>query len=173
MASAWKGTNVMSKSCTCGTSKLDHFGDNVFSLKTMRNYLSENAYQKLVSTIVKGEALDHSISDEVADAMKTWALEKGATHFTHLFQPLTGVTAEKHEAFLMPDNEGGAVATFSGKELIQGEPDASSFPSGGLRATFEARGYTAWDPTSPAFVRENPKGGCVLCIPTVFCGWHG
>ena len=163
----------MSKSCTCGTSKLDHFGDNVFSLKTMRNYLSENAYQKLVSTIVKGEALDHSISDEVADAMKTWALEKGATHFTHLFQPLTGVTAEKHEAFLMPDNEGGAVATFSGKELIQGEPDASSFPSGGLRATFEARGYTAWDPTSPAFVRENPKGGCVLCIPTVFCGWHG
>ena len=115
----------MSKSCTCGTSKLDHFGDNVFSLKTMRNYLSENAYQKLVSTIVKGEALDHSISDEVADAMKTWALEKGATHFTHLFQPLTGVSAEKHEAFLMPDNEGGAVATFSGKELIQGEPDAS------------------------------------------------
>ena len=163
----------MSKTCTCGTSKLELFGENVFSLKTMRNYLSENAYQKLVSTIVKGEALDHTIADEVADAMKTWALEKGATHFTHLFQPLTGVAAEKHEAFLMPDNEGGAVATFSGKELIQGEPDASSFPSGGLRATFEARGYTAWDPTSPAFVRENPKGGCVLVIPTVFCGWHG
>ncbi|MFZ4395248.1 MAG: glutamine synthetase III [Kiritimatiellia bacterium] len=163
----------MSSSCTCGTTKLGQFGANVFSLKTMRNYLSENAYQKLVSTIVKGEALDHSIADEVADAMKTWALEKGATHFTHLFQPLTGVTAEKHEAFLMPDGEGGSVATFSGKELIQGEPDASSFPSGGLRATFEARGYTAWDPTSPAFVRENPKGGCVLCIPTVFCGWHG
>jgi len=163
----------MSKTCTCGISKLDQFGENVFSLKTMRNYLSENAYQKLVSTIVKGEALDHSIADEVADAMKTWALEKGATHFTHLFQPLTGVTAEKHEAFLMPDREGGAVATFSGKELTQGEPDASSFPSGGLRATFEARGYTAWDPTSPAFVRENPKGGTVLCIPTVFCGWHG
>jgi glutamine synthetase len=139
----------------------------------MRNYLSENAYQKLVSTILKGEALDASIADEVADAMKTWALEKGATHFTHIFQPLTGVTAEKHEAFLMPDREGGAVATFSGKELIQGEPDASSFPSGGLRATFEARGYTAWDPTSPAFVRQNPSGGSVLCIPTVFCGWHG
>ena len=163
----------MSKTCTCGTSKLDQFGENAFSLKTMRNYLSENAYQKLVSTIVKGEALDHTIADEVADAMKTWALEKGATHFTHLFQPLTGVAAEKHEAFLMPDNEGGAVATFSGKELIQGEPDASSFPSGGLRATFEARGYTAWDPTSPAFVRENPKGGSVLVIPTVFFGWNG
>ena len=163
----------MSSTCTCGKSKLSQFGENVFSLKTMRNYLSENAYQKLVSTIVKGEALDHSIADEVADAMKTWALEKGATHFTHLFQPLTGVTAEKHEAFLSPDGEGGAVATFSGKELIQGEPDASSFPSGGLRATFEARGYTAWDPTSPAFVRENPKGGCVLFIPTIFCGWHG
>jgi len=163
----------MSKTCDCGKSKLDQYGENVFNLKTMRNYLSENAYQKLVSTIVKGEPLDHTIADEVADAMKTWALEKGATHFTHLFQPLTGVTAEKHEAFLMPDNEGGAVATFSGKELIQGEPDASSFPSGGLRATFEARGYTAWDPTSPAFVRENPSGGCVLFIPTVFCGWHG
>ncbi|MEI8242280.1 MAG: glutamine synthetase III [bacterium] len=163
----------MSTTCTCGTTKLSQFGENVFSLKTMRNYLSENAYQKLISTTIKGEALDHSIADEVADAMKTWALEKGATHFTHIFQPLTGATAEKHEAFLMPDNEGGAVATFSGKELIQGEPDASSFPSGGLRATFEARGYTAWDPTSPAFVRENPTGGCVLCIPTVFCGWHG
>ncbi len=163
----------MSSTCSCGTTKLGQFGENVFSVKVMRNYLSENAYQKLVSTILKGEALDHSIADEVADAMKTWALEKGATHFTHLFQPLTGVTAEKHEAFLMPDREGGAVATFSGKELIQGEPDASSFPSGGLRATFEARGYTAWDPTSPAFVRENPSGGCVLCIPTVFCGWHG
>jgi glutamine synthetase len=163
----------MSATCTCGTTKLSQFGENVFSLKTMRNYLSENAYQKLISTTIKGEALDHSIADEVADAMKTWALEKGATHFTHIFQPLTGATAEKHEAFLMPDNEGGAVATFSGKELIQGEPDASSFPSGGLRATFEARGYTAWDPTSPAFVRENPTGGCVLCIPTVFCGWHG
>jgi glutamine synthetase len=163
----------MGTTCTCGTAKLGQFGENVFSLKTMRNYLSENAYQKLVSTIVKGEALDHTIADEVADAMKTWALEKGATHFTHIFQPLTGATAEKHEAFLMPDREGGAVATFSGKELIQGEPDASSFPSGGLRATFEARGYTAWDPTSAAYVRENPKGGCVLCIPTVFCGWHG
>ena len=158
---------------TCGSAKLGHFGDDVFSLKTMRNYLSENAYQKLVSTIVKGEALDASIADEVADAMKTWALEKGATHFTHWFQPLTSTTAEKHESFLAPDREGGAVAQFSGKELTQGEPDASSFPSGGLRATFEARGYTAWDPTSPAFVRHTPQGGCVLYIPTIFCGYHG
>ncbi len=165
----------MSASSTCSSCgvKIGQFGENVFSLKTMRNYLSENAYQKLVSTIVKGEAFDPSIANEVADAMKTWAISKGATHFTHLFQPLTGITAEKHEAFLVPDGEGGAVTQFSGKELIQGEPDASSFPSGGLRATFEARGYTAWDPTSPAFVRQNPKGGGVLFIPTVFCGWNG
>lgn len=157
---------------TCGSAKLGQFGENVFSLKTMRNYLCENAYQKLVSTIVKGEALDASIADEVADAMKTWAIEKGATHFTHIFQPLTGASAEKHEAFLVPDGEGGAMPQFSGKELTQGEPDASSFPSGGLRATFEARGYTAWDPTSPAYVRQSPKGGGVLYIPTVFCGWN-
>jgi glutamine synthetase len=166
-----------STACTCttccGAAKLGAFGENVFSLKTMRNFLSEHAYQRLVSTIVKGEALDPSIADEVADAMKTWALEKGATHFTHWFQPLTGATAEKHESFIMPDREGGAIAQFSGRELTQGEPDASSFPSGGLRATFEARGYTAWDPTSPAFVRDAPHGGCVLYIPTVFCGYHG
>jgi glutamine synthetase len=148
------------------------FGENVFGLKTMRNYLSEGAYKSLVSTVSKGRSLDPSIADEVADAMKTWALEKGATHFTHWFQPLTGTTAEKHEAFLVPDREGGAICQFSGKELSQGEPDASSFPSGGLRSTFEARGYTAWDPTSPAFVKES-RNGATLCIPTVFCGYHG
>ncbi len=150
----------------------DRFGENVFSLLTMRNYLSEKAYTSLRDTIVSGTPLDPQIADEVADAMKTWALEKGATHFTHWFQPLTGATAEKHESFLTPDAEGGALMQFSGQELIQGEPDASSFPSGGLRATFEARGYTAWDPTSPAFVKEC-KDGAVLCIPTVFCGWNG
>ncbi len=148
------------------------FGENVFSLKTMRNYLSETAYRSLTSTITQGQSLDREIADEVADAMKTWALEKGATHFTHWFQPLTGATAEKHDAFLVPDREGGALIRFSGSELTRGEPDASSFPSGGLRATFEARGYTAWDPTSPAFIKEG-RNGATLCIPTVFCGYHG
>ena len=154
------------------TSVAESFGENVFSIKTMRNYLSENAHASLVSTITTGKALDAAIADEVAEAMKTWAIEKGATHFTHWFLPLTGTTAEKHEAFLAPDHEGGALLQFSGRELIQGEPDASSFPSGGLRATFEARGYTAWDPTSPAFIREC-ENGAVLCIPTVFCGYNG
>jgi len=150
----------------------EQFAENVFSLKTMRNYLSERTYKSLAATIVNGSALNSTIADEVADAMKTWAIEKGATHFTHWFQPLTGITAEKHDSFFMPDREGGVLAQFSGKELIQGEPDASSFPSGGLRATFEARGYTAWDPTSPAFVKDF-DGGSVLCIPTIFCGYHG
>ena len=148
------------------------FGENVFSIKTMRNYLSEDAYNSLTTTITSGSNLDASIADEVADAMKRWALEKGATHFTHWFQPLTGATAEKHDSFIMPDREGGVIMQFSGKELIQGEPDASSFPSGGLRATFEARGYTAWDPTSPSFIKENDNGS-TLCIPTVFCGYNG
>ncbi len=151
---------------------LDLFGQNVFSIKTMRNYLSESAHQALCATIREGRGLDRAIADEVADAMKTWALEKGATHYTHWFQPLTGTTAEKHDAFLIPDREGGALIRFSGAELIRGEPDASSFPSGGLRATFEARGYTAWDPTSPAFIKEG-RNGSTLCIPTVFCGYHG
>jgi glutamine synthetase len=151
----------------------DYFGEHVFSVKVMRNYLSETAYESLTATIQQGRALDASIADEVADAMKTWALEHGATHFTHWFQPLTGATAEKHDSFVMPDREGGAVYQFSGKELIQGEPDASSFPSGGLRATFEARGYTAWDPTSPAFIKDTGGGARTLCIPTVFCGYKG
>lgn len=164
------------KSGCCGQESIasvtEYFGENVFSLKTMRNYLSDRAYKSLTATIMTGKTLDSSIADEVADAMKTWALSKGATHFTHWFQPLTGSTAEKHDSFIKPDENGGVVMHFSGKELIQGEPDASSFPSGGLRATFEARGYTAWDPTSPAFIKESPEGA-TLCIPTVFCGWNG
>ncbi len=151
---------------------MEFFGENTFSIKTMRNYLSDTAYKSLLSTICHGCALDPSIADEVADAMKTWAMERGATHYTHQFQPLTGTTAEKHEAFLEPDREGSALAQFSGRELTQGEPDASSFPSGGLRATFEARGYTAWDPTSPAFLRKEGDRA-ILCIPTVFCGYNG
>ena len=148
------------------------YGDNVFGLKNMRNYLSDSAYKSLISTIREGRTLDPKIANEVADAMKTWATSRGATHFTHWFQPLTGATAEKHDSFIQPDNEGGVILKFSGKELIQGEPDASSFPSGGLRATFEARGYTAWDPTSPAFIKETEKGA-TLCIPTAFCSYHG
>ncbi|HPN88597.1 MAG TPA: glutamine synthetase III [Candidatus Omnitrophota bacterium] len=150
----------------------DYFGENVFSLKVMENYLSEKAYKSLSQTIKSGGTLDPDIADEVADAMKTWAMSKGATHYTHWFQPLTGTTAEKHDSFISPDGEGGAILKFSGKELIQGEPDASSFPSGGLRSTFEARGYTGWDPTSPAFIKEGPKSA-TLCIPTYFIGWYG
>ncbi|MEA3347396.1 MAG: glutamine synthetase III, partial [Candidatus Auribacterota bacterium] len=140
------------------------YGENVFSFKTMRNYLSDKAINSLKETIEKGKSLNPAIADEVADAMKNWAVSKGATHFTHWFQPLTGTTAEKHDSFIVPDSEGGIILQFSGKELIQGEPDASSFPSGGLRTTFEARGYTAWDPTSPAFIKEG-ENGATLCIP--------
>ncbi|MEW5895375.1 MAG: glutamine synthetase III [Candidatus Omnitrophota bacterium] len=150
----------------------DYYGKNVFSLKVMRNYLSEKAYSDLIKTIQEGGPLDPKIADEVADAMKTWAISKGATHFTHWFQPLTGLTAEKHDSFIVPDREGGVIMEFSRKELIQGEPDASSFPSGGIRATFEARGYTGWDPSSPAFIKESPNGA-TLCIPTFFIGYHG
>lgn len=157
---------------TNGAQITEYYGKNVFGLKVMRNYLSEKAFNSLSNTIKTGGRLDPTIADEVADAMKTWAISKGATHFTHWFQPLTGTTAEKHEAFIEPDGEGGVILKFAGKELIQGEPDASSFPSGGLRATFEARGYTAWDPTSPAFIKEGPEGA-TLCIPTIFCGYHG
>ena len=159
----------VTESVACG---VDTFGENVFSIKTMRDYLSEKAYKSLLGTIRERMSVDPSIADEVAEAMKIWAMEKGASHFTHWFQPLTGTTAEKHDAFIMPDREGGAMAQFSGKELVKGEPDASSFPSGGLRATFEARGYTAWDPTSPAFIDES-EDGATLCIPTVFFGYHG
>ena len=150
----------------------EYFGKNVFSLKTMRNYLTDKAFESLTATAREGRTIDPSIADEVADAMKNWAVAKGATHFTHWFQPLTGTTAEKHDSFIEPDSEGGVLLKFSGKELIKGEPDASSFPSGGLRATFEARGYTAWDPTSPAFIKEG-ENGATLCIPTAFYSYTG
>ena len=121
----------------------------------------------------KTSPLDPEVADVVANAMKDWAIEKGATHFTHWFQPMTGITAEKHDSFISPTADGGVIMEFSGKELIQGEPDASSFPSGGLRATFEARGYTAWDCTSPAFLKEDADGDVTLCIPTAFCSYTG
>jgi glutamine synthetase len=148
------------------------FGANVFSLSVQRQRLPKDVFKRLQRTLEKGEAIDPSLADSVAAAMKDWALERGATHYTHMFQPLTGLTAEKHDSFFNPAGEGTALAEFSGKELIQGEPDASSFPTGGIRATFEARGYTAWDPTSPAFILENPNGA-LLCIPTAFASWTG
>ncbi len=148
------------------------FGENAFGLDEMKARLSEDVYQSLLGTIDGGLPIDPTIGDAVADAMKEWAIERGATHFTHWFQPLTGSTAEKHDSFITPNKGGGAMAKFSGKDLIQGEPDASSFPSGGLRATFEARGYTVWDPTSPAFIIENAKGS-YLAIPTAFASWSG
>jgi glutamine synthetase len=154
------------------TKPTEVFGCNVFSDKVMRDRLPKDVYKSLKKTIELGQKLDPSIADTVANAMKDWAIERGATHFTHVFYPLTGLTAEKHDAFLVPDGKGGAVAEFSGKMLIQGEPDASSFPSGGLRTTFEARGYTAWDVTSPAYILENPNG-TFLCIPTAFVSWTG
>ncbi len=148
------------------------FGANVFDEAVQKERLPEDVYEKLQATLAGGEPLDASLADAVAEAMMEWALEKGATHYTHMFQPLTGSTAEKHDSFFEPAGEGKLIAGFSGKELIQGEPDASSFPTGGLRATFEARGYTAWDPTSPAFILENPNG-TLLAIPTAFASWTG
>ena len=148
------------------------FGISVFSPAVQRQRLPRDVYRRLQQTLARGEPLDTSLADSVAQAMKEWALERGATHYTHMFQPLTGSTAEKHDSFYAPTGEGTALAEFSGKELIQGEPDASSFPTGGIRATFEARGYTAWDPTSPAFILENPNGA-LLCIPTAFASWTG
>ncbi len=150
----------------------DLFGSLVFSEDVMKKRLPKPIYKSILKTIKHGAPLDASIADAIAVAMKDWALEHGATHYTHLFQPMTGITAEKHDSFLSPDGEGGAMAEFSGKELVKGEPDASSFPSGGLRATFEARGYTAWDPTSPAYIAEHPNGS-TLVIPTAFLSWTG
>ena len=146
----------------------DYFGSLVFDDRVMRAKLPSHVYDSLKKTIDEGASLDAHVADAVATAMRDWAVEHGATHFTHWFQPLTGITAEKHESFISPSPDGGVIMEFSGKELIQGEPDASSFPSGGLRATFEARGYTAWDPTSYAFIK-----GHTLCIPTAFCSYSG
>jgi glutamine synthetase len=148
------------------------FGENVFNISVQRERLPKDVRNQLQATLERGEALDPALADAVAKEMREWAMEKGATHYTHWFQPLTGVTAEKHDSFYGPVGDGTAIAEFSGKELIQGEPDASSFPTGGIRATFEARGYTAWDPTSPAFILENPNGA-LLCIPTAFASWTG
>ena len=146
----------------------DYFGSLVFDDRVMRARLPAKVYKSLKKTIDEGVSLDNQVANAVAEAMRDWAVEHGATHFTHWFQPLTGITAEKHDSFISPSPDGGVIMEFSGKELIQGEPDASSFPSGGLRATFEARGYTAWDPTSYAFLK-----GKTLCIPTAFCSYGG
>lgn len=150
----------------------DIYGINVFNDAMMCEHLPKKVYTELKKTIEKGETLNPSVADIVANAMKDWAIERGATHYTHWFQPMTGITAEKHDAFISPNANGKAIMEFSGKELIKGESDASSFPSGGLRATFEARGYTAWDCTSPAFLRED-AAGVTLCIPTAFCSYMG
>ena len=144
------------------------FGENVFDDRVMRAVLSDKVYNSLRKTIDEGAKLNTEVAEQVAAAMRDWALAKGATHFTHWFQPLTGVTAEKHDSFIEPSPDGGVIMAFSGKNLIQGEPDASSFPTGGIRATFEARGYTAWDPTSYAFIKDK-----TLCIPTAFCSYTG
>ena len=155
------------------TSVASIFGEDVFNDKVMQERLPKKVYKELKKTMTEGKELDPVIADVVAEAMKSWAVEKGATHYTHIFQPLTGMTAEKHDSFITaPKEDGSVLMEFSGKELIKGEPDASSFPSGGLRATFEARGYTAWDCTSPAYVRKD-AAGAILCIPTAFCSYTG
>ena len=159
-------TKTMAETC------LETYGEDVFSEKAIRRHLPKDVAAKLIATMRDGKPLDPTIADAVAEGMKKWALERGATHFTHWFQPLTGGTAEKHDAFLEPVGSARAVLRFSGKNLIGGEADASSFPSGGLRSTFEARGYTAWDPTSPAFVKRH-ENGATLCIPTAFCSFTG
>ena len=155
------------------TNVTEIFGEDVFNDSVMQQRLPKKVYKELKQTILEGKELSLEVADVIAHEMKEWAIEKGATHYTHWFQPLTGVTAEKHDAFITaPLPSGKVLMSFSGKELIKGEPDASSFPSGGLRATFEARGYTAWDCTSPAFVRHD-AAGATLCIPTAFCSYTG
>lgn len=154
------------------SSKISEFyGSNVFDKKKMKEYLSKDVFEKLISSINQGELINHDDANQIAAAMKSWAMSKGATHYTHWFQPLTGTTAEKHDSFFEPSGD-GAIEKFAGSALVQQEPDASSFPNGGIRNTFEARGYTAWDPSSPAFIMENPAGK-TLCIPTVFVAYTG
>ena len=149
------------------------FASKVFTRATMKERLPKNVYREVIKVMENGGELSLATADVVAKEMKDWAVENGATHYTHWFQPLTGITAEKHDSFISnPDENGKMLMEFSGKELIKGEPDASSFPSGGLRATFEARGYTAWDITSPAFLKEDATG-VILCIPTAFCSYKG
>ncbi|MBR4998438.1 MAG: glutamine synthetase III, partial [Clostridia bacterium] len=144
------------------------FGSMVFNQSVMKEMLPEETYNALKNTMEDGTPLDLEAANQIAEAMKNWAISKGATHYSHWFQPLTGLTAEKHDSFLTPASEGKIIMSFSGKELIKGEPDASSFPSGGRRTTFEARGYTVWDPTAYPFVKDHS-----LCIPTAFCSYTG
>ncbi|PKP15614.1 MAG: glutamine synthetase type III, partial [Bacteroidetes bacterium HGW-Bacteroidetes-22] len=147
---------------------VDKFGEMTFGLEAMKKYLTEEAYKNLINSIERGDKIDRRIADQVAASLKAWAISKGATHYTHWFHPLTGNTAEKHDSFIDPVGDGKAIEKFKGNELVQQEPDASSFPSGGIRNTFEARGYTAWDPTSPAFILDG-----TLCIPTIFVSYTG
>ena len=149
-----------------------YFGENTFSISTMRKYISESTFAAFKHWMSEGVTISIEQANEIANAMKEWAISKGATYYTHWFQPMTGLTAEKHDSFISIDGPGKVIEKFSGNKLIQGEPDASSFPSGGIRATFEARGYTAWDPSSPAFIIES-KLGKTLCIPTIFISYHG
>ena len=171
-AAQWSSNGLEMGAIDLTTSGAKIFGENVFGVEEQRARLPKHVFKAIQATLAAGGALEATVADSVAQAMREWAMEKGATHYTHWFQPLTNLTAEKHDSFYGPTGDGNAVAEFSGKELIQGEPDASSFPSGGIRATFEARGYTAWDPTSPAFIIENPNGS-YLCIPTAFVSWTG
>ena len=150
----------------------DYFATNVFTIDTMQRYLSKEAFNSMIGSIESGKKIDRKIADQVASAMKAWAMSKGATSYCHWFQPLTGATAEKHDTFFTPIDSGKGIERFSGDALVQQEPDGSSFPSGGLRATFEARGYTAWDPTSPAFIMSVGTGK-TLCIPTIFIAYTG
>jgi glutamine synthetase len=168
----WAVTDSQAQPPAAGARATEIFGSRVFNDEVQRTRLPKPVYRALRRTISRGEPLDNSVADAVASAMKEWAVEHGATHYTHWFQPLTGITAEKHDSFLSPTPEGGAIAEFSGKELIKGEPDASSFPSGGMRSTFEARGYTAWDPTSPPWLLVN-HNSATLVIPTAFISWTG
>ncbi|TVQ55976.1 MAG: glutamine synthetase type III [Phycisphaerales bacterium] len=172
--SDWSANRLSNAQAGTSTKKPvdEFFGHDSFNHQTMRQRLPKDVYRRLMQTIEYGEPLDLDVADVVASAMKDWAIENGATHYTHWFQPLTGQTAEKHDALISPDGKGGMVYELSGSALVQGEPDASSFPSGGLRATFEARGYTAWDPTSPAFLMRG-ENSVTLCIPTVFVSWTG
>ena len=167
-ALAHAGLNEKRRFETMADNPSEYFGCKVFSQKVMQEKLPKVTYKALMRTLKEGAPLDIDVANVVAHAMKEWAIEQGATHYTHWFQPLTGITSEKHDSFLNPAGEGQAIMSFSGKELVQGEPDASSFPSGGLRSTFEARGYTAWDPTSPAFIKDD-----CLCIPTAFISYNG
>ena len=163
------GGLYMSESTVQGIKSVpEYFGCNVFNEETMKQRLPKNVYKALLKTKTMGTALDPDVADVIAATMKDWAVEKGVTHYTHWFHPMTGLSAEKHDSFISPTDDGKVIMEFSGKELIKGEPDASSFPSGGLRATFEARGYTAWDPTSPAFIKDR-----TLYIPTAFCSYTG